>query len=110
MKIYLSPVRMDIQLVASVAGDTITVNGTVLDFTPLLEGETLPSTAILNDWIVGDVHRIDGEVVLTLRLPHGANAPEETRFHAAFAVPMTVLSGEVPLPPYNAPVEEVMLA
>ena len=53
MKIYLSPVRMDMQLVASVAGDTITVNGNVLDFTPLLEGETLPSTAILNDWIVG---------------------------------------------------------
>jgi hypothetical protein len=101
MKIYLSPVRTNAQLTASVSGDTITVNGDVLDFTPLLEGETLPRTAVFNDWIIGDVHRIAGEITLTLRLPHGANAPEETRFPDAYIVPITVASGDVPLPPYD---------
>ena len=106
MKIYLSPVRMDEKLIASVDGDTITVNDTVLDFLPLQEGETLPNAAIPNDWIVGDVHRVAGEIVLTLRLPHGANAPYETRFPTAFETPITVLEGEVPLPPYDSEVQE----
>lgn len=109
MKIYLSPVRMDDKLIASVDGDTITVNGTVLDFLPLQEGETLPNAAIPNDWIVGEVHRVAGEIVLTLRLPHGATAPQETRFPDAYDAPMTVLGGEVPLPPYDSPHEEVLL-
>ncbi len=103
MKIYLSPVRMDTTLIASVSGDTITVNGATLDFTPLLEGETLPAAAVENEWILGDAHRISGEIHLTLRLPHGANAPFETRFPDAYTVPITVVSGDVPLPPYDAP-------
>ena len=101
MKIKLSPTRMDEQLAASVSGDSITVNGTRINFGPLLNGETLPNEAINNKWIAGDAHRIDGEIHLTLALPHGATAPQETRFPAAYDVPMTVSSGAVPLPPYN---------
>ena len=98
MKIKLSPARMDEQLTARVSGDTITVNGAILDFTPLLEGESLPAGAISNQWIQGEVLRINGEIHLTLVLPHGADAPYETRFPAAFEIPITVLEGEVPLP------------
>lgn len=106
MKIKLSPVRMDEQLTASVSADTITLNGTNLNFGPLLDGETLPNEAINNKWISGDVHRINGEIHLTLVLPHGATAPQETRFPAAYDVPMTVSSGAVPLPPYNEQTKE----
>jgi len=106
MKITLSPVRMDAQLIASVSGDTIMLNGAVLDFTLLQDGETLPHGAIDSLWIPGDVQRIGGEIHITLRLPHGKNAPQETRFQAAFYEPMTVLDGEVPLPPYDLPESE----
>lgn len=110
MKIYLSPASMGEQLIAGVSGDTITLNGVALDLSPLLEGEVLPGAAVSNIWVTGDIRRIAGEIHLTLRLPHGANAPDETCFPAAYEVPMTVLDGEVPLPPYNTHVEEVMLA
>ncbi|MGU5533808.1 hypothetical protein [Aeromonas caviae] len=102
MKIKLSPVRMDDQLSASVDGDKITINGEVFDFAPLQEGAILPADAVQNDWIMGDVRRIYGEIHLTLRLPHGMNAPHETRFPAAFYEAMTVTNGPVPLPPYDA--------
>ena len=106
MKIKLSPARMDEQLDATVSGDSITVNGTSINFGPLLNGETLPNEAINNKWIAGDVHRIDSEIHLTLVLPHGAAAPQETRFPAAYAVPITVIRGAVPLPPYNEQAKE----
>lgn len=102
MKIKLSPVRMDEQLSASVDGDRITINGEVFDLAPLQEGATLPANAVQSGWIVGDVRRMSGEIHLVLRLPHGMNAPHETRFPAAFDEPMTVTEGPVPLPPYDA--------
>ncbi len=111
MKIKLSPVRMAEQLNASVIGDTIIINGLGFDFSPLQEGEMLPAAACNCSWILGDVTRANGEICLTLILPHGANAPQETRFPAAFTEPLTVVEGEVPLPPYDAPpvVEDVQL-
>lgn len=102
MKIKLSPIRMDEQLTASVDGDKISINGEVFDFTPLQEGAIIPADAVQSDWIVGDVCLILGEIHLTLRLPHGMNAPHETRFPAAYYEPMTVVDGPVPLPPYDA--------
>ncbi|MFB0774316.1 hypothetical protein [Aeromonas salmonicida] len=101
MKIKLSAVRMDEQLTASVSGDTITVNGQVLDFSPLQEGDMLPAGAVDSPWLQGAVSRISGDIHLTLVLPHGSNAPHETRFPAAFDTPMTMVDGEVPLPPYD---------
>ena len=106
MKIKFSPVRMDEQLTATVSADTITLNGTRFNFGPLMDGETLPNEAINSKWIFGDVHRIGGEIHLTLLLPHGARAPQETRFPAAYDVPLKVTSGAVPLPPYDEPSEE----
>ena len=105
MKIKLSPMRMDERLDAYINGDILTVNGIALDFRQLQDDEQLPCSAIDSPWIMSDVHRIQGDIHITLRLPHGPNAPHETRFPAAFTEPMTVISGPVPLPPYNA--EEV---
>lgn len=102
MKIKLSPARMDEHMLASVSNDTIIINDISFDFSQLDEGESLPADAISSKWICSDVHRIDGEIYLTLLLSHGINAPHETRFPAAFTSPMTVTSGPVPLPPYDA--------
>ena len=103
MKLSFSPVRMDTPLTASVEGDVLTLNGAVLDFTPLPAGAVLPRAAIDSPWIAGDVTR-DAAGVLTvpLILPHGANAPHETLFPAE----MTVAEGAVGLPVYDAPQTE----
>ena len=104
MHIKLSPTRRDETLTASRDGDTLTLNGEAFDFGPLEEGETLPADAIDSPWIVGDVARTDGALHVTLRLPHGANAPEETRF------PETIIDppdGEIALPMHSLPELEV---
>ena len=104
MHIKLSPTRRDETLTASRDGDKLTLNGEAFDFGPLGEGETLPADAIDSEWIVGDVTRTDGALHITLRLPHGANAPEETRF------PETIIDppdGEIALPMHSLPELEV---
>lgn len=98
MQINWSPVRRDEALTVTKQGDALTTNGEVFDFTTLLNGETLPRDAIVCDWLASDVERVDGEIILTLILPHGANAPEETRF------PQPVVmagDGPVPVPPHS---------
>lgn len=95
MHITLSPVRMDEPLTVSRTGDTLTPNGETFDFSALPEGGTLPAEAIVSDWIVGPVSRVNGELHLTLRLPHGANPSRAV----AFPEPLTVLEdGPIPLP------------
>ena len=104
MKITLSPTRTDTPLIVSRAGDTLTLNGEEFDFGPLGEGETLPADAIDSPWIAGDVTRTDGVLHITLRLPHGANSPEETRFPEPIIDPP---DGEVALPMHSLPELEV---
>lgn len=95
MHITLSPVRLDETLTASRAGDVLTLNGETFDFGPLPEGATLPAAAIDSDWVVGDVARLDGELHLTLRLPHGPNPSRAV----AFPEPIHVTEdGPIPLP------------
>ena len=104
MIIKLIPRRMDdAQPAITVTGDTITINGTPFDFSPLEEGSTLPSDAIDSEWIIGDVTRTNGDIALTLLLPCGYRAPESTRF----PVPITVTTdGPVELPLYDEPLPE----
>lgn len=98
MKINLSPVRMDETLVVARSGDVLYINGEACDLGPLLEGATLPASAIDSKWFTGQVDRENGELKLTLILPHGPNAPESTRFPQ----PITVVSdGLVELPVYD---------
>ena len=95
MIINLSPVRDDSALNISVNQDVITLNGVDYDFSQLQEGETLPSKAIESTWFMGDVTRTLGEVIVTIRLPHGPYAGEAARFPE----PITVIQdGPVQLP------------
>jgi hypothetical protein len=56
-------------------------------------------------WFAGPVTRQDGRIVVTLILPHGADAPHETRFPQPLALDG---DGDVPLPAWggNAPEPE----
>lgn len=80
MIIKLTPQRRDETLVVTKVGDLLSINGVALDFGPLPDGATLPADAIDNPWIAGDVSRVNGEVELTLILPHGPEASEAARF------------------------------
>lgn len=94
MKITLHSQRRADTLTAAVSGDTITLNGQALDFSPLPDGATLPRAAIACEWIVGDVQRIDGVLHIPLLLPHGPDATEAARFPQ----PINVTSGDVEFP------------
>lgn len=86
-----------------VNADIISIDDKVFDFTKLPEGATLPADAIDSEHFVGPVERINGELHLTLRLPHGPNPSQ----HVAFPEPIHVTEdGPVALP-FDAPQEEV---
>lgn len=102
MKIKLSPMRMDETLTASVHGDAIKINDVNFDFGQFEDGESLPASAVNSPWVCGAVYRKNGEINMTLILPHGANAPHETRYPSALTEPMTIVSGLVQLPPYDS--------
>lgn len=98
MIIKLTPIKTVKRLSASKQGDTLILNGEAFDFSQLQNGDTLPVNAIDSEWIVGSVIKENDEIEVTLLLPHGENAPEETRFPED--VQMSG-DGEVPLPPYE---------
>ena len=64
----------------TLTGDVLTLNGEAFDFGSLPEGATLPAEAIDSPWITGPVSRINGELHLTLRLPHGPNPSRAVAF------------------------------
>lgn len=104
MKITLSPTRSDTPLTASVAGDSLTLNGEVLDLSGIEEGAMIEAETLACEWVVGLVTRSAGEIALTLIMPHGANAPQETLFPAPLEI---ATDGPVTLPPYDAPEVDV---
>lgn len=98
MYITLTPMRSDKALILEKSEDILTINGEAFDFTALPDGATLPREAVTCDFLAADVERINGVLHLTLILPHGRDAPQET----LFPVPITVASdGPVILPPYE---------
>lgn len=106
MIIKLSPVRWHVEApVVVYSKDALTINGQVFDFGPLPDGAILPAAAVDSDWIVGEVERIDGEIHLTLMLPHGPNPSHAV----AFPEPIRVIrAGAVKLPfDVPEPTEEV---
>lgn len=107
MILIFSPVRMDETLTLSRAGDAVTLNGATLDFGPLPEGGVLSAGAIGSPWIAGDVTRTGGVLTVPLILPHGANAPEQTRFPQ----PMVVTEdGPIVLPGWGEDVASDVVA
>ena len=100
MKINLSPqVRPD-ALEVFKAGDKLTINGEVFDFTPLAEGGILPAAAVDCEFIIGDVQREGGELQLTLLLPIAWDAPQSCTFPEPILNPA---DGRVPLPTDEVP-------
>jgi len=95
MNINLSPQRRDDALTIIKNGDVLTINGTEYDFSQLPDGGTLPADAVDCEFVIGSVERVNGELELTLLLPHGANASEAARFPEPIIDPA---DGEVELP------------
>ena len=106
MIINLTPNRTDEpQPTITVAGDVLTVNDVVFDLSQLGEGDRLPSDAVDSHWVVeSDITRTGGDIVVTLLLPIGPDAPEESRFPAPSIVNS---NGPVTLPSFGeAPAED----
>lgn len=103
MYLDFSPVRIETHLSASRTGDILTVNGEAFDLSGIPEGAILPADAIDSHWFAGPVERIGGVLHVTLMLPHGAHAPQETLFPAAL-----VLTGDgaIALPAYEVSHEQ----
>lgn len=107
MNIRFTPQSSMTPLLGVVAGDVITLNGEVIDLSPLGEGATLPADAVSSPWVVGEIERRSGEIYLTLICPHGANAPHETRFPSGEYI---AVEGDIPFPTYDVvPVEEPII-
>lgn len=104
MRISFSPQRRDDTLLLEKAsGDRLRINGELFNFNPLAEGDSLPAGAVPCEWIEGAVERINGEVCLTIILPHGADPSHEV----AFPQPITAdEDGPVSLPRDPAPQED----
>lgn len=95
MNINLTPQRRDDTLTVVKQGDILFLNGTMFDFSLLMDGATLPASAIDSPWFAGPVERIGGELHISLIVPHGA-APSEA---VAFPQPLeNVPDGPVGLP------------
>lgn len=101
MKINLIPVGRPETLEVIRIGDVLNINGEVFDFSPIGEGDTLPTTAITSTWFMDKVERLNGELELTLILPLPSNYSQEQ----AFPVPLeNVPDGAVAFPqPLPAP-------
>ena len=103
MIINLSPVLSDgpaMQL--SVAGDAVTINGEVFDFTPLPAGYQLSAADIDSPWFIETPvsKSSEGVITMTLQFPHPSGAGDDMRFPAQVKVTQ---DGPVALPTYVAP-------
>lgn len=99
MKIILSPQRRDDTVTYQKAGDVLTVNGEVFDFSKVEEGDVLPKEAIKSEWFSGDVTRISGELQLSLILPNPWNYSQAQAFPAPlFITKNGLLNLPKPLP------------
>lgn len=80
MIIKLCPQRRDDTLVVSKRSDVITINGERFDFRELPEGASLPASAVDCDFVVGEVLRLNSELIITLLLPCGPDASDAANF------------------------------
>lgn len=100
MLIHFSPQRSDETLLVDREGDALWINGQAFDLSPLPEGAELPAEATGSAWFVGAIRREAGELVVTLRLPHGPSPSEAVAFPQS--VHMTE-DGPVPVPADEPP-------
>jgi hypothetical protein len=97
MKISFSPqTREDAVVLEITPGGRLRINGELYNFDPLGDGDTIEAGVIPCDWIIGPVHRVDGEVQLTVLLPVPFGCRDEWM---NFPEPITVTEpGIVPIP------------
>lgn len=100
MIIKLSPRSADEQLSVEKFGSVLRLNGLSFDFSGLPDGATLPGEAVGSPWVDAPVERIDGELVVTLVMPHGVEAGQQSRFPVDIVNPA---DGRVPLPTDHDP-------
>jgi hypothetical protein len=96
------PVRVDDELSLERLGDVLIVNGEAFDLSGIPEGATLPRTAVSCRFLASDIERQDGQLRLTLILPHGPDAPLERRFPEPIIM---TENGPIILPPETNPEE-----
>ena len=95
-RITFAPIRQDTPLILAQDGDCLILNGEAVDFGAVAPGQTVPSA---HPMIAGEPRRDeDGTLCLTVLLPHGPVAPDETLFPAPLEWSE---DGEIPLPPYG---------
>ncbi|AHF68674.1 hypothetical protein [Pseudomonas cichorii] len=80
MKIFLAPQRRDDSLEVVKNGSVLILNGEPFDFARMVDGDTLPASAISSPFFVGNVDNIGGELELTLLLPLPANYSHSQAF------------------------------
>jgi hypothetical protein len=103
MLINLVPVRMEAPLEARLDGEVLTLQGQDVDLSTVAEGVTMPAEAFGSPYLLGEVRREKGEIIVTVLLPHAADAPEETRFPQPLRCKK---AGALPLPPYLGAVSD----
>lgn len=103
MKITLIPQRNETEMQLERHADALIINGMVLDLAGVTEGAPRAAEDLGCGWLTGAIERVDGELNLSLILPHGACAPDETKFPNLLHV---TEDGPVTLPEYGAAVEE----
>ena len=91
MKINFTPQRRDDDLLLTVAGDVVSVNGVAYDLSVITEGATLPASATDCPFLSGDISRVNGELSIIVILPHGADPHKAI----AFPAPVSATSGTV---------------
>jgi len=93
LTIKFSPIRSDVgQLTASLAGKVLTVDGIAYDL------NLVPDGASVEHDVLKELTRTGDDFELTLTLPHGAKAPEETRFPQPV---MVTVDGDIDVPIFD---------
>lgn len=102
MRISFSPQRRDDSLsLERTSPDRLRINGDLFNFNPLNDGDLISEGVVPCEWIIGPIERVDGEIHLTLILPHGPNPSQSV----AFPEPITVTEdGPIEIP--SDPVEK----
>lgn len=91
MNFIFNSQRRDDELLLSVSGDVVTVNGVDYDLSVIPEGGTLPGGATDCEFLFGDISRINGVLSVVVMLPHKT----DPRPSIAFPLPASVSSGVV---------------
>ena len=96
MIIKFSPQLRSDTLTLSKQGDTLTINAVEIDFSPLESGTKLPSELCqgYSPFLISAQRNEDGELEVTLLLPHGKDATQA----ALFPQPVTPSDGSVEVP------------